>query len=240
MIEKCYNKTQNKALRDGNLKGLLITTNCKELAMTTANDTRNIARGQSSKSQLTYGVGFDSKRRHVACIGSKHTKPYQTWIDMLKRCYCPKFQRKFPTYIGCTVDERFHDFQDFADWFYRQPYNDIGYQLDKDLLIPNNKVYSPGICCFIPQELNKLLTNRKLARGDYPQGVYYNKPTSKYLAGMKYNGKSKHLGLFECPQEAHQAYKIAKEAYVKEKALEWQDRIDDNVFQALMNWTLDS
>lgn len=43
----CYNKKHNKALRCSNIKGLLITTNCKELAMTAANNTRYRERGQS-------------------------------------------------------------------------------------------------------------------------------------------------------------------------------------------------
>ena len=58
------------------------------------------------------------------------------------------------------------------------------------------------------------------------------------MATICINGKNKHLGYFDTPQEAYQVYKTAKEAHVKEKALEWQDRIADNAFQALMNWKL--
>lgn len=190
--------------------------------------------------KLMHGFGFNSKREHKTQIDGKVTRAYQAWRDMFRRCYSLKFHKISPVYMGCKVDERFHDFQDFADWFYESPYSNADYDLDKDILIPRNKIYSPETCCFIPQELNKLLTDHRSARGVCPQGVYYHKPTSKYLARMKYNGKSRHLGLFDCPQEAHQAYKKTKEAYVKEKALEWQDRIADNVFQALMRWTLDS
>lgn len=58
------------------------------------------------------------------------------------------------------------------------------------------------------------------------------------MSQLRINGKTKYLGSFDCPDEAHQVYKKAKEAYVKEKALEWKDRIESRVFQALINWEL--
>lgn len=191
-------------------------------------------------SKSFYGVAYNSKGKHKARINGTNTSAYTAWHSMIARCYCAKLHARKPTYADCTIDDRWLDFQDFADWYYSHPYRELGYELDKDLLFPNNKIYSPETCCFVPQELNKLLLSHASARGVCPQGVYYHKPTGKYLARMKYNGKSRHLGLFGCPQEAHQAYKKTKEAYVKEKALEWQDQIADNMFQALMNWTLES
>ena len=157
---------------------------------------------------------------------------------MIRRCYDTKMQLRQPTYKGCTVAEEWFDFQAFAEWFCGHEYSGAGYCLDKDLLFAGNKVYSPHTCCFVPQELNKLLSDRKAARGDLPQGVSYFKRDSNYVAGISINAKKKNLGYFDCPNEAHQVYKKAKEAYVKEKALEWQDRIADNVFQALMSWQL--
>lgn len=173
-------------------------------------------------------------------MDGRRTGAYRTWFNMLIRCYCPEVQKKHPTYIGCTISRDWQDFQDFAAWYYNQPYSDLGYELDKDLLIPNNKIYSPDTCCFVPSELNSLLTDGAAARGAQPQGVYFFKSRLKYRSQMNKNGKLVCLGCFNCPNEAHQAYKTAKEAYVKEKALEWQDRIADDVFQALMNWALDS
>ena len=39
--------------------------------------------------------------------------------------------------------------------------------------------------------------------------------------------------------DAVASYKIAKEAQVKVMALEWKDRIEQNVYEAMMNWTVD-
>lgn len=240
MMEKCYNKTYNKALRDGNLKGLLINNSLSGVIMTASNNTRNIERGQSRKPTSYYGIGFNSGGRHVAYIDNNNTKPYQVWMDMLRRCYCPKYHKKRPTYIGCSVDERWHDFQDFADWFYSCSYADKGYELDKDLLALNNKIYSPETCCLIPACLNSLLTSCSNRRGSYPQGVCFYKPLKKYRSQINIDGRVTHLGYFDTIEDAHKIYKTAKEANVKRMALKWRDRIAENVFQALMNWTLDS
>lgn len=189
-------------------------------------------------SKLIYGIGYNSKGRHKATISGANTLAYKTWQNMLRRAYCPKLHAKQPTYVGCSVDEVFHDFQDFGDWFDSHDYSHRGYQLDKDLLLPNNKVYAPDRCVFVPRQLNTLLLDRRAARGQYPQGVSLHKPSSKFIVQMGLNGKNQHLGYFDCPQEAYNAYKKAKEAYVKEKALEWQDRIASDVFDALMQWEL--
>lgn len=187
-----------------------------------------------------YGVGFNSKHTYRTSVKNKTVPSYNTWQNMLQRCYCPKRQIQKPTYVGCTVSEQWHDFQDFAEWYENHPYSGLGYQLDKDLLTSNNKVYSPDNCCFIPQELNSLITDNGATRGKNPQGVSWHKHHGKYIVHVSMNGKHIYLGLFDCPNEAHQAYKEAKESNVKRMALEWQDRIADNVFQALMRWRLKS
>lgn len=189
--------------------------------------------------RLIYGVGYNSKTRHKALVGGRPVSAYDKWHGMFQRCYSSKMQEKHPSYIGCSVASEWHDFQDFADWFYSHPYSALGYQLDKDLIIPNNKVYSSDACCFVPSELNTLLISCTSARGGLPQGVYFSKERGKYKAQLNINSKKLYLGYFDCPNEAHQAYKTAKEKHVKVKAIEWKDRIDPQVFAALMNWRLE-
>lgn len=192
----------------------------------------------SKHANKAYGVGFNSKGKYGVRVDGKVTNIYHAWRNMIRRCYDPKTQSKRVTYVGCSVDERWHDYQAFAKWCYSHKYGGMGYELDKDLLIPENKIYSPDACCFVPQELNLLLNNNSRARGEYPQGVSWDKTDRKYRAQITTNGKSTRLGAFDCPQAAYQVYKTAKEAYVKEKALEWQDRIARDVFDALMSWEL--
>lgn len=188
--------------------------------------------------KLLYGNGFNSGGRHKTQVRFKTTLAYQAWRDMLRRCYSAKFQEGNSTYVGCVVTEEWHDFQNFANWFYSNDFWSKGYQLDKDILFPGNKTYNHKTCCFVPQQLNILLLDSAAARGQYPQGVCFDKSRCKFQAQLKINGRSKYLGRFNTPDEAYQAYKSAKEVYVKEKAIEWRDRIDERVFDALMNWGL--
>ena len=46
-----------------------------------------------------------------------------------------------------------------------------GWELDKDILVKGNKIYSPDTCCFVPKEVNTVFTKRQSKRGDYPIGV---------------------------------------------------------------------
>lgn len=187
---------------------------------------------------ITKDIGYNSGGEFKTHVGRANTKEYGIWLCMLQRCYDPKVQAKYPTYIGCSVCEEWLDFQVFAEWYVNNEFYGLGYHLDKDLLVKGNKIYSPDFCVLIPVQLNVLLTNGAKIRGSYPQGVSFNKPKKRYQANISLNGRSKLLGRFKCPNEAHAAYVIAKEAYVKEKALEWRGRIDERVFEALMNWTL--
>lgn len=54
-----------------------------------------------------------------------------------------------------------------------------GNQLDKDILNPGNKEYSPDNCIFVTQDINLLLNSRAKCRGKYPQGV------SRYRTGLE-------------------------------------------------------
>ena len=49
---------------------------------------------------------------------------------------------------------------------------------------------------------------------------------------------NKHLGHFNTADQAFQAYKEAKEAYIKEVANKWKNQIDPRVYDALMKWEI--
>ena len=76
-------------------------------------------------------------------------------------------------------------------------------------------------------------------RGDLPIGVCFDKNRGKYRAAIKMCGKHINLGRFECKFEAFQAYKVAKEGYLKELAEKWKGKIDDRAYEALMNYEVD-
>lgn len=60
------------------------------------------------RNKLLYGVGInDSDYNTQSYVDGKQIicKYYSTWRDMLKRCYDPKTQARYLTYIGCAVCE---------------------------------------------------------------------------------------------------------------------------------------
>lgn len=97
---------------------------------------------------LIFGVGIND-----VCQSHK-TKAYNRWRNMLYRCYCEEFLNEHPTYKGCSICEDWKYFSKFKEWF--DAHNVSGWALDKDLLIENNKLYSPETCCFIPFEINAI------------------------------------------------------------------------------------
>ena len=175
----------------------------------------------------------------------KDGQAYLHWRGVLSRVYDATSLVKNPTYKGTTVDKEWLNFQNFAEWCYKQKGFDSKdgkgrkYQLDKDILIKGNKVYSPETCCFVPQEINLLFCKSDAIRGDTPIGVTYDKSRGKYIASIFCNGTRKHLGRHTTPEIAFLAYKQAKEAYVKEVAERWKDEIDPVVYGALVNYQVD-
>jgi len=118
------------------------------------------------------GVGFIGDGEHKAVVNGKPTKTYDTWHSMMTRCYCPKYQIKQPTYIDCTVDPIWHNFQNFAKWF-DENYIE-GYELDKDIKIYGNKIYSPDNCLFVSHKENIIKAQAKHYVFTSPEGIKVN------------------------------------------------------------------
>lgn len=105
------------------------------------------------------GVGFIGVGDFKASVNRVHTKSYSTWKGMIDRCYGEKSLKKRPTYIGCSVHKDWHNFQNFAEWFYSN-YVD-GHALDKDIKVKGNKQYSPHTCMFVSVEDNTVEAHAK-------------------------------------------------------------------------------
>lgn len=186
--------------------------------------------------KLVHGMGIND-RRYPTELEGKQTKAYLLWSSMLRRCYSRSYQDKQPTYIGCSVSDTFKHFSLFYDWCQNQIGFDVeGFDLDKDIIVPGNKIYSENTCAFVPYEINSFFNDTGTTRGEYPIGVYYNKHARKFRAYCAVNGKAKHLGYFLTSEEAHAVYKQFKEELCKQTALAWKSSIDHRVYKSMMCW----
>lgn len=140
---------------------------------------------------------------------------YQKWKSMLERCYSPRCKAKRPTYEGCSVCKEWHLFSNFKAWMEKQDWENK--HLDKDLLVPKNRVYSPETCIFLHGSVNTFLTESNSTRGEFPVGVYWYKQADKFQAYCRnpFTNKQDHLGYFTNPEAAHQAWLAQKLEFAK-------------------------
>ena len=158
---------------------------------------------------------------------------------MFIRSYNQKYKEKTPTYKGCSVCEEWRSFDNFLKWF-NDPSNGYreGYQLDKDLLVQGNKIYSPETCCFIPQSINAMMTRGQKIRGKI-KSIGVTLRNGKYIARCNFGHKeAKLIGSFDNEQDAFNAYKEAKEGYIKRVAEELfaKGEITSKVYIALLRY----
>ena len=129
---------------------------------------------------FTYGVGCLGYGEHEAFKNGKETWEYTTWHNMMKRCYCEKFIEVNPAYKGCTVIERWRRFQNFCDDIphlegQKTLAKGIDVEIDKDILVEGNRVYSKETCSWVTRFEN---SNHNSIKGKYyramsPEGTVY-------------------------------------------------------------------
>lgn len=161
---------------------------------------------------------------------------YMLWASVKRRCNpnspIHKNQR---TYNNVSLDPRFESSDDFVRWADEQIGSDRWpeFHLDKDLLVPGNKVYGPDTCCFLPKAINSALGIVQSNSSSYP-GVSFCKQTSRYMATIRIDGVKQFLGRFDTPEAAFGVYCAAKRGEVTTKASIWKEQLDPKVYQALL------
>ena len=189
-----------------------------------------------------YGIGYIGEGEYSR---TKNNEVYKKWFGMLARCYDPYELNKNPTYINCTVCKEWHNLQNFAKW-YEENYYEIpneSMELDKDILIKGNKIYSPQTCIFVPHNINCLFIKNNSLRGDLPIGVGFHKRDCKFYAQCNFiKGEKKKrgwLGYFDSEEEAFTCYKNFKEKYIKQVADEYKDLIPIELYEAMYRWEIE-
>ena len=191
-----------------------------------------------------YGVGVNDvkgpteiREQYIDEAGNKKTKTawrcpyYRAWTGMLERCYSEAAKRRRPTYAECSVCDEWLIFSVFKAWMQTQDFE--GKHLDKDILSPGNKVYSPSVCVFVTHAVNNFITDRGASRGKWRIGVNWHQRINKFEARChnQLTNKSENLGYFGSEEEAHEAWRKRKHELACQLA---EQQTDSRVAQALI------
>lgn len=186
-----------------------------------------------SRAGMVFGVGFSSDGPFIKTVNGERQPLFRKWEGMFARCYSTVKQLSHPAYRGCTVDPRFHDYQEFCSWAVQQPGHSLmDWELDKDVLAKGNLVYGPDTCAFVPAEINTLFRTNKSFRGDLPIGIHEQK--GRYAVMVCFKKKREWLGRFATPELAFAAYKARKEEIIKALANEYRDQLSAAAYEAMM------
>jgi len=186
------------------------------------------------------GVGYLSEGIHENIINNIKTQEYSLWANMLKRCYHYNVGKRNYVYKDCSVCEEWYNFQNFAEWYKKNFYQieNEKMELDKDILVKGNKIYSPVTCIFVPRIINTLFTKSNKTRGKYPIGV--SSVGNKYVSNCNIPRQpQKYLGKFSSIEEAFQAYKQFKEVVIKEIAEKYRNQIPEKLYNALLEYQVE-
>ena len=131
-----------------------------------------------------------------------------------------------PLSAGITICPEWMYFSNFYKWVNSQsnfPYliqQSERICVEKDILIKNNKLYSPLTCCLVPSSINALVCIHSTIRGKYPLGVT-EACNGRYVIA-KWQNPITHQGewstvfpnTLEGIQKAFDVYKYNREKYI--------------------------
>ncbi len=193
--------------------------------------------------KLVYGVGTDDlpyskKKRDTVGKILWRCPYYSRWRDMIRRCYSSAELIRNPSYIDVHVCKEWLTFSCFKSWMEKESWG--GLCLDKDI-IGDSTLYSPQTCAWVPSNVNTFLCGEK--RPDNATGyigVCFQKDCGKYRAqcknpfGKTSYEKRGYIGLYDLPEDAHEAWRYHKEKYAK-LLIQYSEITDARIISVLIN-----
>ena len=191
-----------------------------------------------SKRRLISGIGVNDSDYVVNPSTSKGRMPcpaYSTWRDMISRCSNDEYKIKHPAYAEASVCDEWIYFTKFREWWESNAVD--GWEIDKDLLKPFNKVYSPETCIYVPQWLNVLVIDSSRKRIGSKIGSCFDKSRGKYICICSVGyGNTKNLGRFDTEEEAHEAWLSERIRYILSRSDEINS-INESILENLITIT---
>lgn len=194
-----------------------------------------------------YGIGIVGEKYKDYLTNNKNKLPeYKMWSSMLSRCFDEKYKEKEPAYEDVTCCEDWLLFENFYEWLHKQDnFNKClsikDYAIDKDILFKGNKTYSPETCCLVPRIVNSLFIKRERDRGEFPIGVTKHGERYRARCDNPLSNTRKHIGIFDTPELAFNAYKRYKEHIIRQIAqIEYDNgTITKECYDAMMRYEVE-
>lgn len=120
------------------------------------------------------GIGYSGM-----AVGTEgyHEKSYTKWKDMMQRCHDKEVHKKYkPEYADKCVCEEWQNYANFKLWYDEHHVFGNRIDLDKDILKPGNKEYSPETCVLIEHYINTIFER-------HAQDNIYENEDGKYFVG---------------------------------------------------------
>lgn len=151
---------------------------------------------------------------------------YYKWKNMIQRCYDKNVHKKYkPEYKDKSVCEEWLNYSNFRSWFDEHYVSCKNNQidLDKDLLVQGNKIYSPETCVFLLHYQNTMFEGK---RGNC---VYVNKDGTFSVDGKKNNS-------YKTYEEALEFVTVRQIEKIESVAKKCKGTIPMCAYEAMLNW----
>lgn len=169
------------------------------------------------------GVGYSGMKMNTEM---RHSVSYYKWKNMVQRCYDKKIHKKYkPEYKDKSVCEEWLNYSNFRIWFdehYVQCKNNQ-IDLDKDLLVQGNKVYSPETCVFLLHYQNTMFERSA-------KDKIYEKEDGTFVIG---GGKKK---TYATLKEAEDIVCERNQNRIESVAEKCKGSIPMCAYEAMLNW----
>ena len=174
-----------------------------------------------------FGVGYYGEGYFYPSNNTAYKKFLNLWVGMLRRCYYDKYHSSH-SYKDVTVCEEWHNFQNFAKWCQEVYKNYMkNWDLDKDIICPTCRVYSPDTCTFVPREINSWFKKNTNASYRIKKNGHYEVDYIEYK-------KKRSSRVFKNKNEALEFLELNRKEYLKSLANNFKELVDIRVYNILI------
>nr|DAG70217.1 MAG TPA: hypothetical protein [Caudoviricetes sp.] len=193
----------------------------------------------------------------VGYVGEKYSPKdypefYSKWYGLLDRVYGRQdINKYYASYKGCTICNRWLNFSNFVDDMLNMWYEcDDDLNIDKDIKIKGNKIYSPETCLLVPAKINKtfigILGCDKQGEDKHYKGIHWDNNKKRWvvkpIGRSKGCDESKRTGVhkeFKTQEEAWKYYREIKNEHIYKTINEYKDVLPKEVYDILISYEVE-